>query len=63
MPKRAVKKKPIHKITNTSNNFWGWLLLVLGLVFLLRDAVGFAFDNIWPLILIGAGAYLLWYRK
>ena len=61
--KKTVTKEPVSTPESNSKSVWGWLLIGLGLLFFLRDVVGFELSRTWPIILIGVGAYLLWFKK
>lgn len=63
-----IKEKPIstgHKIELIGGiNFFGILLVVLGVFFLLKEFIPFGLTRyFWPLIIIGLGIFLLIPRK
>jgi len=43
--------------------FWGWFWLLLGGYFLAQQLGWIPNISIWPILLIGAGAYILLKRK
>jgi len=66
--KKTTGKKNIYKETpkmrkENSKSVLGSLFVGIGLLFLLRDVIGFELSRAWPVILIGVGAYLLWFKK
>ncbi|UCE20019.1 MAG: hypothetical protein JSV84_06670 [Gemmatimonadota bacterium] len=48
------KKKP-----KRSGNVTGWILILLGVLFLLNNYYILDFEKFWPLILVGIGIILL----
>lgn len=63
--KAAAEKISEHSQTDTSQVWWGVILLVIGIYFLLSNFNLFDIDfgKLWPLLLVGLGFVVLLKRK
>lgn len=51
------------KTREKRHNFFGIILIIIGTVFLLDKIFFIDFSDIWPLLLIGLGAYIIYKKR
>lgn len=54
-----VEEQKNKKKLKRSGNVTGWILILLGVLFLLNNYYILDFEKFWPLILVGIGIILL----
>jgi hypothetical protein len=59
MPNAGAIPEDLSRARGTTINFWGPVLIVIGVLWLISNVTHFAFGQLWPLWLIAIGVWLL----